>query len=526
MKVIFAQLYSDLQPPNAEPLSIEALASALLTHRSDIRVELQEVNPVIDSCAVGNLLNIVSTSNCQLLGLSIPQGTFATACEILNTIEETFELSNRPIVVLGHALPSHFPNVFLDKYPWVYVVRGWGEAAITALVELIQQKGSSLGTVPNLVYKQDGVVKINPLDYSVVPQVPVRLDTSRYFARVETSRGCHYGYCTFCTRPPGKKNYWSRIAFHTIEETIRDLKDKGSTYFTFTDEDFIGNDLLGASAIAQLLQKVGGMSFSMSVRADNIRNPKGSPEENNLRLQLLHDLKHAGLSLVYIGVESLSNSQLIRYGKGISVEDSVKAVQIVKGLEIPLEVGFITFDPFVTIDELFEIVHNLRVSRLWENVGSIFSKMLVQKDTAYENWLRKSGLLGEPHIDTMSYEWNFSDASCAKVAHCCFNWFAEFHPVYRLLRNLERTKQDHLFAHIYMTQLKLLDLEVFEDVLSRAKKSSSKTLTVPAKFYNKRYRIAESLCNKIGPRTDHDEESILLERVKQYTLGKILREAS
>jgi radical SAM superfamily enzyme YgiQ (UPF0313 family) len=61
------------------------------------------------------------------------------------------------------------------------------------------------------------------------------------------------------------------------------------------------------------------MQFSLSLRVDNVYNPKESDTLTLRRLNLFRLLKEAGLSLVYFGVESLSDTQLKRYGKGVRV---------------------------------------------------------------------------------------------------------------------------------------------------------------------------------------------------------------
>jgi len=57
---------------------------------------------------------------------------------------------------------------------------------------------------------------------------------------------------------------------------------------------------------------------------------------------------------VFVGVESGSPAQLRRYGKGQTVAQTVDALRVASMLRVPLEFGFITFDPLLTPPELAE----------------------------------------------------------------------------------------------------------------------------------------------------------------------------
>jgi hypothetical protein len=62
------------------------------------------------------------------------------------------------------------------------------------------------------------------------------------------------------------------------------------------------------------------------------------------------------LTRVFVGVESGSDSQLRRYGKGQTTTDIVAALRAGSLLGLPLEFGFITFDPLLAQEELGEIL--------------------------------------------------------------------------------------------------------------------------------------------------------------------------
>ncbi len=515
-EIVLAQLYSDLQPPNAAPLSIEVLAGALERYYPNCQVRLMTVNPTINADAVQEFMAAISGPGCELVGISMPQGTYHLAMDILTTLD-SFTPSQRPLIVLGHALPTYMPHEFLHRFPWAIAVRGWGEEALISLVHKVQTEDTDYTEVPSIVYVRNGQMIHTPLRNALTPEPPKRLQGEDFFPRLETSRGCHYGHCTFCTRPPGLKNSWDRLPVDTLMSSIRALKDQELFYFTFADEDFIGNDLEGALEIAQGISHIGGMSFSISVRADNIFHPKGSHEENTKRRAVLQALKQAGLSWVFVGVESFSDAQLRRYGKGIQAQDSLQAVEVIKELELEFEIGFILFDPFVTTGDLQQTATALRDSGLWRNVGSLFTVMRVQKDTYYESWLKRKGLLKHLDINILAYEWDFQDQTASSIALACLEWSRPFDPLYRALRNIERTYQEHLLAKHFITTFRQLDLEVFEHALTRLKYPlPGQEQRVHPSYFDYRRDLVKDLAQFYKAPAKNDAESLLISEMAQF----------
>src|SRR5579884_1524993 len=125
VRCCFIQLYGDLQPANAEPLSIEKLAGAIHSSLESISVDLYVLGSFQTAEERVRIMTDIVQEKYDLIGLSCPQGTYEIALEALSTI---YTLP-APHVVLGHALPTTLPEIFLLPYPEVLIVRGWGESA-------------------------------------------------------------------------------------------------------------------------------------------------------------------------------------------------------------------------------------------------------------------------------------------------------------------------------------------------------------------------------------------------------------
>jgi hypothetical protein len=438
-QILLIQLYGVMQPPSSEPLSIEVLGRAILDNINNVEVIFEKASSRKTPLDLERILKIVTQKSPVVIGISIPQSTLLLAFELIN---EIYHLQPYIKIVLGHSLPTYSFETFLDVFPNIIIVRGWGEDAFVDLAKFYLSGSPSIDTIPNLCYLQNNEIQLTPIRWPKKIPHPIRLDSSAYYSRVESSRGCHHDVCTFCTRPPINKDIdltWNRRNISDVLLDIQELKDKGIHFFTFTDEDFVGSDLNGACKIADGIKSIGGLQFSLSLRADHVFNPFGSVTENELRKRLISKLRDAGLYLIFIGVESLSNSQLKRYGKGTLAEDNIRSLQLIQQTGIEMEIGFILFDPLLTKIELQENIDRLDRYGLWVHVGQLINNLRPQKGAVYTHMLVKSELTGKYNPDIMSYEFSFADPIIAEIMHLCRNWLEEFDPIYILARHIQRT---------------------------------------------------------------------------------------
>jgi radical SAM superfamily enzyme YgiQ (UPF0313 family) len=437
IKVLFLQCYGKMQHSNAEPLAVETLAGALKERfGNSVNTKIAKLDYRNDPNGVISA-NKFSQYKFDIICISIPQSTFYLSLKFIENIKKT---TITPLIILGHALPTNNPQPFLLKHPDVLIVRGWGEEAIVKIVELYLEKNKDWQLVPNIVYNYKGSIAITPIKYPDYYYSPFRKTPQKYYARIEASRGCHYNKCTFCTRPPNglEAKGWIRIKLNSILNEVKSLKRQSIFKFTFTDEDLFGNDLNGAKKMAVGIKKIGDMNFSLNLRVDSIWNSHESNAILKNRFNLLKLFKDAGLSMVFIGIESLSNSQLKRYRKGIKVSESIRAIKLIEKLEIQLELGFILFDPLMNILEFKTNVKLLERYSLWKYVGQIFNRLRIQSDCTYVNLLNIKDLLREYDPNTMEYYYEFLNPTIKKIAEICIAWKDEVDEIYLLARNVQR----------------------------------------------------------------------------------------
>jgi hypothetical protein len=196
-----------------------------------------------------------------------------------------------------------------------------GEHALLELVKQVDGK-RDFKKVPNLIYRENGVTKINePFyaeDLNALPTpdfdgLPLRL----YFAPVsvlpvQTSRGCYYRKCTFCNLHLDHRNFRLRKT-KLLMEDIRSLSQKYHTQcFFFTDESVPINKLRDISQ--SLLESQLDIKWMGGVRF-----------ENALDGDLLAKMSKSGCQKLVFGLESYNQRVLDLMKKGTST-DVVKRI--------------------------------------------------------------------------------------------------------------------------------------------------------------------------------------------------------
>lgn len=493
--IILIQLYGKMQPPNAEPLSVEALAGALAVELPDIVIKVYTLSYLDDNFKLELILKNISDCQPLLIGISIPQSTYELSLNLLDHITKAHPSA---LIVLGHSLPSYSPEVFLRIYPQVVIVKGWGEESIVELAKQMFCQKNERETIPNLVFLHNGDVKETKVAWQSKFYQPLRISLEDYYIRIEASRGCSYNVCTFCTRPVEAQNItnpWLRRSVEDVISEISSLKSKDILKFTFSDEDFVGSDIDGALKLAHKLQEIDGLKFSLSVRADSIYDSQKSFAENQKSKKLFEVLREAGLELVFVGAESFSKSQLKRFGKGIDPENNLTALAILQALGINYEIGFILFDPLMSKAEVSENILSLDTSGVWSRMGNLLNVLRPQFSSSYVKMLISAELLGGFNINTLSYDYKFLDPVVGLLAEFCSKWEKEIDLIYLLCRNLERTTDSHIIYTKTMFDFRSLFFRLLKASFKLVEEEPSFALpqTTLREFYRERDGIINAL---------------------------------
>ncbi len=293
----------------------------------------------------------------ELVGFT---GYSINASVIKKLAQITKALNPKIITVVGgiHAtlLPADFAVNQID-----IIVRGEGGLVLKEIVRRF--KAAEPLFYDNLALSpRDSEFKtkaaLGPPDYPPADKIPLPrrdlVQRQRYFciwtssdsgrlktlfpqvASLRTSIGCAFS-CSFCVIPHLlQRKYLQRQPEDVVNE-IEKLKEE-HIYF-LDDEMFLNSQR--CREIAQLLISRGiKKQYTSWARSDTIvRHP-----------EIFKLWKQAGLSTIYVGLESMDEAKLLEYKKRISVETNRQAIAILKATGITLHAAFIVHPNFTEAD--------------------------------------------------------------------------------------------------------------------------------------------------------------------------------
>jgi len=279
------------------------------------------------------------------------------------------------------------------------VVRHEGEVTLVEMARALSE-GRNWRGLDGIAYRRGGEVVVNParaliadLDRLPYPDRSYELPTilGRKLMPILASRGC-VRTCSFCSihsfyrSAPGKVVRLRRPA-----EVVREMqllhRTRGVDIFLFQDDNFpmqgkkwrawTGSfvDELHAAGLA------GRVLWKISCRADT------------LDAELLARMCGAGLFAVYLGLESGNEAGLKMLNKGITVEQNLAAVRLLKRLGIRFQFGFMLLDPSSTFESILGNIAFLRDIVGDGCASATFCKMLPYDGTPIKQALQGSGRL-------------------------------------------------------------------------------------------------------------------------------------
>lgn len=315
---------------------------------------------------------------------------------------------------IGGHYPSLCHDEVLEAVPELdSVVRFEGELTLLDLVERLGE-GRDWQDAPGLAYLRDGaVVETEPRmlirDLDELPP-PYRPGEPEHILGIRASpmlasRGCARR-CSFCSihtfyrTAPGKVVRVRRPAL-IVEEMRRLHEERGVAIVLFQDDDFPLWGKPGRRWVLELVDEldrqglIGRVVWKISCRAEYVE-----PE-------LFGTLRDAGLFLVYMGLESGTDSGLEVLNKQITKETNAEAIAIMKSLGILYEYGFMLFDPSSTFESVRENLRFLRSLVGDGSAGATFCRMLPYGGTPIRDRLREEGRL---RGDVTRPDYDFIDA--------------------------------------------------------------------------------------------------------------------
>lgn len=401
----------DTRRENNEPLGIEVIAAKIEAECSrKASVKLLWHNRDDLPCFL--------TEDIDIIGISLNIKRMDIFDQIYHRLKSRKKV---PFIFVGNVVATYGYEYLLQKYPDIICMIGEGEEVFVQIVNDIYEETFRQERINNIAYIEGNKIctterKIADLDRYVNPHRAFNdfLIQNEGIARIEGSRGCSYSQCNFCSV---KYKYdsakWRPIGIPKIIQQIEEIVSSGMKSIYFTDEDFVGNDPERLQRLIEEVEKrrktdkaFGQANFFVSVKPIDILNEK--------IFVLLQKFAQVGLREIFIGIESGCQTQIRRYGKCTSQETNIKALEKAKEIGADIDIGFIMFDPEMTVDELKENIEFAEKCKIYEFGSGFIKKLRIQSFTEYENRFAKENNL-KFDLDHLEYFYDFNDSRIAKI---------------------------------------------------------------------------------------------------------------
>ncbi len=319
---------------------------------------------VLDQAARGfssrQVLNWVKKEDPDILGFSVLITSYK---EALNLARQAKEENPNLIIAFGNYHATFNAERILRKYPFVdVIVRGEGERSSLELADHLL-KMRSLKRIPGLTFRNNGQVVstsdaplMGNIDALPIPDrdllgaeytseiFGIEVATKR-FTSIVSSRGCPFR-CSFCGCRKFARGVWRPRSMENIMEELRLLYSKGFRQFLFVDDNFT----LNLRRVVKLCRQIKKEKLDIEWLCDS--------RVDNCSYDALRQMVRAGCRLLYFGVESANQRILNYYKKGITPDQTERAVKTARKAGVDVIVGsFIVGAPDETRREIRNTLH-------------------------------------------------------------------------------------------------------------------------------------------------------------------------
>jgi radical SAM superfamily enzyme YgiQ (UPF0313 family) len=299
------------------------------------------------------------------------------------------------ICVGGHFATFEYRNILRDFPAIDSVVRHEGEAPFAWICERVRD-GLAVDARPGLVVRgSEGIdvgpaLKLPPLDDLPFPD---RRGTPRDILGVRSaplvaSRGC-YADCSFCCIYAYADNangarYRRRSPENVVAEMSALYHERGVRMFVFQDDNFflptVKPNLARYRRFDELLRAEGMTDIGLVIKC----------RPNDVDPELFAVLKSMGLVRAYVGIETNSDEGIVSLNRRITSEDNIRAMAILRDLEIYNSFNVLIFDPEATLDG---IERNLDFLEAHADIPFNFCRAEVYAGTPLKRMLEHDGRL-------------------------------------------------------------------------------------------------------------------------------------
>lgn len=379
------------------------------------------------------LIKDINEEKPDVVFISTTNGSIYYDIEIINTIKK---LKSDIVIILKGALFFKADEKFLSDLNLSdidYLIASEAEFIAPLLIESHFYAKSDIKNIQGISYKENGKWITNNLvnfveDIDSLPfperslmknELYINPDTNKPMATITTSKGCPFS-CIYCLSPElsGKK-----VRFRSVDSVLKEIeecyKKHNITDFFFKSDTFTVNkkwveDLCNALIESDLNGKINWVANS---------------RVNTIDEDIIIKMKSAGCSMIALGIESGSDESLQKMQKGITVEESINAVKLIKKHHLKIFGFYMIGFPWETQKHLeltrrlifkldtdfieISVVTPFRGTKLYDSVkdnlkNSILGKDAFKYSVSIDNYLSESDLAAFRRDVILKYHFRLS----------------------------------------------------------------------------------------------------------------------
>jgi len=303
-------------------------------------------------------------------------------------ISKTIKKNNQKIIVVsfGYYTIYNYQKIMQIAPQFDASIVSLDEYTLKELADCVKSNEDWRG-VKGLAYRNDNkiVVLNSPRAKYYEYKMPwaIRPDGEIASAEMRTISGCT-SQCIFCEMVNARHS----LNFHSIK--IRDVHDvideilylcqnRGTKQIRFSDESF----LLYSEERTKWLTDFISLCHENKIRINITANARVIDVIQYKHL--LADLVDIGFDKILIGVENLLDEKLKFFRKGTTVEQNLEAYQILDDLGFNIGIGFILFDPYVTLEQIRENIVLIKTHGLYKHILGAASTLPFPIDSVVSN---------------------------------------------------------------------------------------------------------------------------------------------
>ncbi len=379
------------------PLGVLTLHKILSDAGHDCRIYVPH-EEAVDKAEPGTFImrwaaEIVATKP-DCVGFSTMCGSYPLILLLAKAVKH---LLPNTCIVLGGPQASVVAEESMAAFPWIdYIIRGEAESVILDFVNVIAEKKKPHET-SNLTYRTNGKILSTPLgpllndldslalpDYRVYPHFEQALflgedGIKNKFIPLEAGRGCPYR-CSFCST----SSFWHRRRRQKSPDLL--VEQINCVTHKYNIKTIV---------LMQDLFAVEGDWLTDFLRAMGMRcstNWTCSRRPDSIKAETLSDMKRAGCTGIFFGIESGSQRSQKLIGKNLDISKTRRTIEAVVAKGIRVKTSFIVGFPWETADDLQDTLslhqHFLNIGVGSSQVMMLYPLPKTQITTQYASQLR------------------------------------------------------------------------------------------------------------------------------------------